>query len=124
MTGLIIHESGSVGLKDFHEPLYLDVKETLGGYMEIVLPKHLPDPFILLVNETGLLQDLKLNILASWFYGSFDRFPSPPCIVGPVIIMKEVFTEEGPDIGGLDRGDVFEICALIDIYRDLFEEVL
>ena len=111
MKGLVIHERGSLGTRDYGEPLYKCVGETLHGHMEIVRPAMLPKPYLMLVNEEGLLRGMEFNIIASILYGDV--------IVGPSIIMKEVMTDEGPDIGGLDHEDILDLLYYLDAMEDL-----
>ena len=90
---------------DLQEPLYRSVKDVIGGYMEIVHPRGLPEPYVLLVDEEGRLKDLEVNGLASAWYGDL--------ICGPAIIMQVGMTEEGPDILGLEASQVAEVAAFL-----------
>lgn len=90
---------------DLQEPLYRSVKDEIGGYMEIVHPRGLPEPYVLLVDEEGRLKDLEVNGLASAWYGDL--------ICGPAIIMQVGITDEGPDVLGLEAGQVAEVAAFL-----------
>lgn len=64
--------------------------------VEIVRPVGLPSPFLMVVDEEGLLmRDPKPNFMASVLYGKM--------IVGSAVILKEVFTSEGADLAFLDK---------------------
>ena len=69
-------EAGKFSLKQ--------LQKAVGGYIEVV-PKHpeseLPDGWLALANEEGLLRDLKVNERAS--------FALKQQLVGPVLIMRE-----------------------------------
>lgn len=70
-------------------------------YIEHVYPRGLEEPYMMIVDENGLLQDRPAcNFYASWLYGT--HMHGEP-IVGDVLIMKRIMTEDGPDIGGLEK---------------------
>lgn len=70
----------------------------------------------MLVNDEGLLRGMTMNPTASALYGEL--------IVGPAVIMKEVMTEDGPDVGGLDLSDIYDLLYLLDMFNMNDEEVL
>ena len=76
-------------------------------YMEIVHPRGLHEPLLMVVDEEGALKDRRIiNPIASWLYGAQDHgIP----IFGDALIMQEVVTEDGPDIGGLQEADASTI---------------
>ena len=101
MKGIVITPSGDVSERDFGEPLYKTVGEAIGGLMEIVKPKGLPEPLVMIANEEGRLQNLPFNPIASYWYGT-QRHGQP--IVGTVVILREDFNaEHEPDLFGLDE---------------------
>ena len=79
-------------------------------WIEIVRPRRLPEGFIMLVDEEGLLKPNELNPVGSWFYQT-DKHGEP--IVGNVMIVKEVPGDEGPEIDGMSEEDVQDIFNLI-----------
>lgn len=64
MKGIVITTDNKVEVQTFGEPLYQTIGKAVGGYIEVVHPKGLPEPFIMIVNEEGLLQQLPPNLSA------------------------------------------------------------
>ena len=106
-----------VEVKDFAPPLYQSLGEAVGGTIELVRPHGLARPFVMIVNDEGLLLDLPLNRLGSILYETHNH-GSP--IVGNIVIMKEGMTSNGPDIIGLD---LEEEDVLIRDLREAFQSV-
>ena len=98
MLGLVITHDGKMYKKDFGEPLYQAVKETLGGYMEHVIPTWLPEPYCLLINDEGKLRGLPVNEVGSIWYGS--HLHGDP-IVGNIIVMMDGYKDGERDIVGM-----------------------
>lgn len=73
------------------------------GFIEIVRPVNLPEPYILVVNVEGILRNMEINPLACWLYNTQEH--GAP-IVGPAVILKEVMSDDGPDLGLLTKEDV------------------
>lgn len=85
------------------------LQSMVGGFIEIVRPQYLKRPYVMIVNEEGLLRDLPVNNTASLLYAGITP------IVGDVVIMKEGYNDEGePDILGLEpteaSGLLEELC--------------
>ena len=106
-----------IEIKDFSAPLYKAIGEAVGGTIEIVRPRGLARPFVMIVNDEGLLLELPLNRIGSILYET-HKHGSP--IVGNVVIMKEGMTSNGPDILGLDD---IEIDSLTLALRQEFKRV-
>lgn len=104
MKGIVITSNLKVSVQDFGEPWYETVGIVVGGYIELVHPRELPHPYVMLVNEDGHFRNLQPNPIASALYGSQS-------IVGNVVIMQEGFVDGEPDIVGLDEK---QIPALLD----------
>lgn len=100
-----------VEVKDFAAPLYQSLGEAVGGTIELVRP------FVMIVNDEGLLLELPLNRLGSILYET-HKHGSP--IVGNIVIMKEGMTSRGPDIIGLKP---HEEDALMSDLRKAFQSV-
>lgn len=105
MLGIVVTPERTMYRKDFGKPLYKAVEPVLDGYMEIVRPAFLPEPFRMLVNEEGRLKQLPLNEVGSTWYGGL--------IVGNIIVVKQEFTEDGPDIVGLTEAEGLKVIGLI-----------
>ena len=86
MKAVLITTTGEVTIEELGEPLHQYTRPILGGLIEVVHPIRLMQPYVMLVNESGLLQDLDINTVGSYLYGT-DMHGVP--IVGNVLIMKE-----------------------------------
>lgn len=112
--GLVITTDGREYARSFGAPLYKTLGEVVGGWIEVVHPMNLPEPYRMIVNEEGLNLGLPMNAVGSWLYGTQHHGAE---IVGDLVIMKEVWTDEGPDIGGLTDEELENLAAK---YQKLF----
>lgn len=121
MKGLVIYAGDQIRheVKDYGEPLYQTIGQTVGGHIELVRPVGLPDPLLMIVNEEGLLRGLELNLIASILYGILDH--GQP-IVGNAVIMKQGFVNGEPDIVGLDDADISILRKVADRFRVISEQ--
>lgn len=111
MKGILIDTDGKVEVRDFDAPLYKTIGEAVKGYIEIVHPMNLQHPYVMIVNEEGLLMNLELNPAGSYLYGFF-KHGAP--IVGNAVLMKSGFNKYGePDIVGLEEADVAHLLAYL-----------
>lgn len=78
--------------------------------IEVVHPKRLPHPYVMIIDESGALKDLPLNPQASVLYET-DKHGWP--IMGTALLMKEAMTDEGPDIVSLNEGDVESLRVIM-----------
>ena len=99
MKGIVVTTINTMYVKDFGEPLYKSLGEEVGGYIEVVHPRRLDAPFVMIVNEEGRLEGLSQNALGSFLYGT--PIHGEP-IVGNIIILQEGFVNGERDIIGLD----------------------
>lgn len=97
-------------IREYGKPLYQTVGKDVGGYIEIVRPVLLRDPFVMVINEEGRLRGLPINNIPSILYGAIGH--GQP-IVGDVVFMKEVMTNEEPDISGLDDDDIEQLVHIL-----------
>lgn len=111
MKGVVVTTDEKVKVQDFGEPLYKTAGEAVGGYIEIVHPRHLERPFVMIVNEEGLNLGLEMNIAGSILCGTHDH-GSP--IVGNIVIMIEGFRNGEPDLVGLTDDEVTVICSFFE----------
>ena len=111
MKGIVITPEGEVSVRDFPEPLYKTVGAVVGGLIQVVNPKGLPEPYRIVVNEEGRLKKLPFHPIASCWYGT--RKHGQP-IVGTVVLLKEELNDEQePDLFGLNGYDVRVLMAII-----------
>lgn len=117
MKGIVISTKNEVSIEEFAEPLYKSVGKAVGGNIEVVHPHGLPDPYIMVVNEEGLLRQLPLNPTGCVMYGTADH--GHP-IVGDIVIMKEGFTDEGRDFVDFRDSEAKKLTmAFIDQLRGI-----
>ena len=110
MKGIVVTTNNKATVRDFTPPLFESVGAAVGGFIEVVHPRGLPQPYCMVVNEEGLLQGLPHNAHGSLLYGTPEH--GHP-IVGDIVIMQEGWTDEGPDIVGLSDDDVGRIITLL-----------
>lgn len=109
MKGIVITTEDNVAIRELGENLGQAVRGIVGGHFEIVYPVGLKRPFVMLVNEEGLLLDLELNAIGSVLYGTLAH--GHP-IVGNIVIMKLGHTAEGLDVVGLEDQEAFDLYQL------------
>ena len=114
MKGIVCTAKDELEIRDFAEPLHETVGKAVGGWFEIVHPVGMKRPFVMLVNEEGLLLNLDVNALGSFLYGTLAH--GHP-IVGDIVIMKEGFVDGEPDIVGLTDQEA-------DAFMELFKKTL
>ena len=101
---LRIEPSGIMELRDLDPDRdILDVihDELDGGFFEIVHCRTLPRKYLMLVDDEGLLKNLKINTVASVLYTN--------AIAGTALIMREDFEDGEPDIFGMTEEDCVEL---------------
>lgn len=111
MKGIVITAQDRIEICEFDPPLYQTVGRAVGGHIEVVHPVGLKRPFVMIVNEEGLCLNLELNALGSVLYGTLAH--GHP-IVGDIVILKEGFTGEGPDIIGLEDQEAEDLFNLFN----------
>ena len=110
MKGVCISTDNKVEVREFGEPLYKTVGKVVGGYIETVHPRGLKFPYVMIVNEEGLLLGLPLNPFGCKLYGTAQH--GQP-IVGNIVIMKVGYADGEPDIVGLADEEIEEVIKLI-----------
>lgn len=108
MKGIVIGIDGKISVCEFLEPLHRSLGEAVGGYIEVVHPLGLSSPFLMIVNEEGLLKDLPLNMAASYLSGR--------PIVGNAVIMKEGIVHGEHDIVGLSNADASYMQRILQVH--------
>ena len=111
MKGIVITTENKMKVVEFEEPLYKTIGAAVDGWIEVVHPRGLADPFCMVVNDEGLLKQLPLNTLGCILYGTAIH-GSP--IVGDVVLIKEGFTKAGErDFIGLEDEDINMLGAMV-----------
>ncbi len=113
MKGIVVTSDNQIEVKDFEAPMHRTVGDVVGGYIEIVHPIGLAEPLVMIVNEEGLILELPMNTIGSLLYGT--HIHGAP-IVGNLVIMKTGWTDDGPDIVGLDDQEVEELTASLKAF--------
>ena len=103
MKGIVVTPYDEIYIEDFSEPKYKTVGDAVGGFIEIVRPTGLPKPYAMVVNEEGLIHGLPYNRVGSLLYGT--HIHGNP-ILGNIVILKEGFTEEGPDFVDMEKEEL------------------
>lgn len=106
---VVVSTTGNVSiieLKIDEDGLVLkDLQRLVGGYIEIVPPRGLPSPYVLVCDEEGLLKQKPVNVIGTTLYGD--------PIVGDIVIMKDGFRDGEPDIVGMDDDHATRIARQI-----------
>lgn len=119
MKGIVISTDNKLSIREFEEPMYKSIGAVVGGYIEVVHPDGLEQPLVMIVNEEGLLLDLPLNKLGCHLYRTHEHCQP---IVGDIVIMQIVNTDDGPDIGGLEDNLSINIADQIMACADYITE--
>ncbi|MBQ4145437.1 MAG: DUF3846 domain-containing protein [Clostridia bacterium] len=101
MKAIIVTAGNVISMTDVAEngePLYQIVRNAIGGYMENVYPKGLPEGYVMIVDEEGKLKGNPINQVGSYLYQS--HLHGDP-IVGDVIILKLGIYQGEYDIVGI-----------------------
>ncbi len=109
MKAIKISTDNLMTVVDLAPPLHKSLHEALGGYFEIVHPRGLKAPYIMIVDEEGRLKDLPMNFIGCVLYETHKH--SQP-IAGDVFIMREDDSPlGGRDIFGLTDDDVDRLMS-------------
>ena len=115
MKGIFVKASADTAaqtmcIRDFPEPYLETLGAAVGGDAELVRPKGLERPYCMVVNESGLLLGLPVNLLGSILYGIAEH--GHP-IVGNIVILKTEYDPEnmGDRLAGLSDAEAGELVA-------------
>ena len=111
MKGIVITTKNEMRVQEFPKPVHKSIGDAVGGWIEIVHPMRLGQPYCMIVNEGGTLRNLPINVFGSFLYG-FDRHCVP--ILGNIVLLKEGINSNGePDILGLDEQEIKHMCDMV-----------
>lgn len=65
MKGLVFDTENRMQFKDFGEPLLDNLQKEVGGCIEVVHPKYLPEGLCMVIDDEGLLKGYAINSIAS-----------------------------------------------------------
>lgn len=118
MKGIVVTTDMKIEVKDFAEPPYKTIGETVGGYIEIVHPMGLRGA-VMVVNDDGTIHSLPLNVIGSCLYGTqTHRIP----IVGNVVIMKEGYVNGERGLIGLEDSEIEPLLEQLNQLKGYFEK--
>ena len=118
MKALKISTDNEITIVDVEQPLYEGLRSIIDGYLECVNPRGLPRPYVMIVDEEGLLKEKAMNLVGSVLYETF-KHGSP--IVGDIVIMREEHNYDGTDFAGLTAEDTEELTQLA---REILEKTI
>lgn len=110
MKGLVFDTENRLRLKDFGEPLLDSLQKEVGGYIEVVHPKYLPEGLCMVVDDEGLLKGSAINNIASVLYGTPEH--GQP-IAGNAVILGEGFVDGERDFVSLTEDDKTNLILLL-----------
>lgn len=111
MKGILITTNNMMRVQDFSEPTHRSIGNAVGGWIEIVHPMRLGQPYCMIVNEEGMLRNLPINGFGSFLYG-VDRHCIP--VLGDIVLLKEGINSDGePDILDLDEQEIKHMCDMV-----------
>ena len=102
MKGLAINTENQMQFKDFGEPLLDNLQKEVGGCIEVVHPKYLPEGLCMVVDDEGRLKGSAINNIASVIYGTPEH--GQP-IAGNAVILREGFAAGERDFVSLTEDD-------------------
>ena len=117
MKAIKVTTGNEISTVEIGHPKLECMQKEVDGFIEVARTKGLMNPFVMIVDEEGLLKNKELNIIGSLLYGT-HRHGHP--IVGDVLIMRE---EPGPkrygnDFYGLTDPDIASLTAhLKNVYE-------
>jgi len=122
---LIIDKNGAFCIKSAPKDLKCSwiAEQIECQWIEIVRPKNLPKGLVMIVDEEGHLKPNIINIIGSHLYGAEEHGET---IVGDIMILREVFGDEGPELAPLCEEEAYELfCDLSSPikYLDWYEKI-
>lgn len=91
-------------LENLYEMIGTDIVEKVSA-------KYLPEPYVMMVDEEGLLRDNPvMNPVGSLLYGAYEH--GQP-IVGNIVFMRLDYSPEGPDLFWMDEDEAMRFAGEI-----------
>ena len=112
MKAVTVTHDLKIGFTELEKPLYRSAGAFVGGNIEIVRPRGLKRPYVMIANEEFLLLGLPKNEIGCYLYQT-HLHGNPIC--GNFLIMKE----EGPELVGLEDPEILQVIAAMLKVKDL-----
>lgn len=112
MKAVTVTHDLKIGFTELEKPLHRSAGSFVGGWIEIVRPRGLKRPYVMIVNEEFLLQGLPANEIGCFLYQTYDH-GHPIC--GNFLILKE----ECEDLVGLSDPEILQVMAAMQKIKDL-----
>lgn len=112
MKAVTVTHDLQIGFTELEESLHKSAGAYVGGWIEIVRPRGLQRPYVMLVNEEFLLLGLPLNEIGSYLYQT-HLHGQPIC--GNFLIMRE----EGENLAGLTDSEILQVMGAMQKVKDL-----
>lgn len=117
MKAVTVTHDLQIGFTELEKPLYRSAGAFVGGHIEIVRPRGLNRPYVMIVNEEFRLLGLPKNEIGCYLYQT--HLHGNP-IQGNFLIIKE----EGPDLVGLEEPEVLLVMgAMLEVKNLLASDV-
>lgn len=112
MKAVTVTHDLDIGFTELQKPLYRSAGEFVGGHIEIVRPRGLQRPYVMIVNEEFLLLGLPRNEIGCYLYQT-HLHGNPIC--GNFLIMKE----DGEELIGLQDVETLRVMLAMQKVKDL-----
>lgn len=103
MKAIKISVTDEISIVEVERPLYRSLNPIIGGGIEIVRPKGLTRPFVMVVDDEGLLKEREFNFVGCVLYETYTH--GHP-IAGDIVLMREEPGPDGYDLFGLSDQDI------------------
>ena len=112
MKAVTVTHDLQIGFTELQKPLYRSAGAFVGGWIEIVWPRGLKRPYVMIVNEEFMLLGLPRNEIGCYLYQT-HLHGNPIC--GNFLLMKE----QGPELVGLEDTEILQVMAAMQKVKDL-----
>lgn len=114
---VLIKTDMTIQAVELTEPTYRSLDAAVGGLFETVRPAGLKPPYLMIVNESGVIRQLPRNEIGCYLYQT--RIHGCP-IAGDAVIMKIGTNDDGEqDLLGLTDLEVEKVVHAMDLIKKL-----
>lgn len=107
MKVVVVRTDGTVYVERLTRPIHQSAGTIVGGNIEMVYPARLKQPYCMICNEIFLWENLPLNRVGCYLYGT-DLHGQPIC--GNIIISKI----KGEDLADLTEAETKDIIKAME----------